>query len=247
MSSTRDLVNVLKAELRSAGVTYADLAPALGLSESSVKRSFARGDMPLSRIDAVLRVLNLDFAELARQVADRRPPAASLTPEQEAAVVADRRLLLIAICCLSQWTVEAIVRTYAVSEAECVHALAQLDRIGILELKPHNRYCLRVAKAFRWLPHGPVMRYFREHVAGDFLAGGFDGPHERLTLVHGQIPPHVAASLGERLQRLCDDFAQAHRAERGSGEAPGDRVPYTMLVAMRSWLFAAFRDLKRGP
>lgn len=246
MSSTRDLVTALKVELRLAGLTYADLAPALGLSESSVKRSFARGDMPLSRIDAVLRVLNLDFAELARQVADRRPLTASLTREQEAAVVADRRLLLVAICCLSQWTAEAVTRTYAISDAECVHALTQLDRIGILELKPHNRYRLKVAKTFRWLPDGPVMRYFREHVAADFLAGGFDGPHERLTLVHGQIPPHVAASLDERMQRLCDDFAQAHRAERRPGEGDGERMPYTMLVAMRSWLFAAFRDLKRG-
>lgn len=245
MSTTRDLVAVLKAELRGAGLTYADLARALGLSESSIKRSFARGDMTLARIDDVLRVLKLDFAEVARQVADTRPLAQQLTTAQEEAVVADRRLLLIAICCLSQWSVESIAREYAVSEAECIQALAQLDRIGILELKPHNRYRLKLAKAFRWLPHGPVMRYFREHVAGDFLAGGFDGEHERLTLVHGQIPPHVAASLSERLQRACDDFAQAHRAERRPGEAEGERVPYTMLVAMRSWLFAQFRDFRR--
>ena len=70
MSTTQDLVNALKVELRSAGVTYADLAEALGMSESSVKRVFAKGDMPLSRIDEMLRVLKMDFAELARKVAD---------------------------------------------------------------------------------------------------------------------------------------------------------------------------------
>ncbi len=41
MSTTQDLVNVLKSELRAAGVVYADLADALGMSESSVKRVFA--------------------------------------------------------------------------------------------------------------------------------------------------------------------------------------------------------------
>ena len=66
MSTTQDLVNVLKAELRAAGVTYADLADALGMSESSVKRVFAKADMPLSRIDEMLCVLKMDFAELAR-------------------------------------------------------------------------------------------------------------------------------------------------------------------------------------
>ena len=58
MSTTRDLVNALKAELRAAAVTYADLADALGMSESSIKRVFAKADMPLSRIDEMLRVLN---------------------------------------------------------------------------------------------------------------------------------------------------------------------------------------------
>ncbi|MEO6363485.1 MAG: helix-turn-helix transcriptional regulator, partial [Caldimonas sp.] len=112
MSTTQDLVTALKGELRAAGVTYADLADALGMSESSIKRVFAKSDMPLSRIDEMLRVLKMDFAELARKVADAQPLRRQLTVEQEQAVVADRRLLLLAVCCLSQWTFEAMIREY---------------------------------------------------------------------------------------------------------------------------------------
>ena len=148
MSTTQDLVNALKSELRAAGVTYADLAEALGMSESSVKRVFAKGDMPLSRIDEMLRVLKMDFAELARKVADAQPLSRQLSAEQEAAVVADRKLLLLAICCLSQWSFEAMTREYAFSDAECIGYLAQLDRLGIIELRPLNRYRLKVAKGF---------------------------------------------------------------------------------------------------
>src|SRR5690349_19581076 len=108
MSTTQDLVTTLKAELKAAGITYAELAEHLEMSESSIKRVFAKADMPLSRIDDVLRVLKMDFAELARKVADAQPLRRELTPEQEKAVVADRRLLLMAICCLSQWTFEQI-------------------------------------------------------------------------------------------------------------------------------------------
>ena len=93
MSSTRDLVTTLKAELRRAGVTYAHLAQELGLAESSIKRIFAKGDMPLSRIDAMCRALKLDFADLARRVADAQPLLAQLTQEQERAVVADKHPL----------------------------------------------------------------------------------------------------------------------------------------------------------
>jgi transcriptional regulator with XRE-family HTH domain len=245
MSTTHDLVNVLKAELRAAGVTYADLADALGMSESSVKRVFAKSDMPLSRIDEMLRVLKMDFAELARKVADAQPLSRQLTVEQEAAVVADRRLLLLAICCLSQWTFEAMTRDYLFSDAECIQYLMKLDRLGIIELKPLNRYRLKVAKGFRWLPHGPVMTYFREHVAADYLSGGFDGDGELIMLVHGEITPSLARGLVERLQRVGQDFAQAHVAELRLPDE--QRTPYTLLVGMRTWLFAAFRDLKRTP
>jgi hypothetical protein len=245
MSSSRDLVQALKAELRRAGITYAQLAPALGMAESSVKRSFAKGDMPLSRIDAVLAVLKMDFAELARQVAARQPPRHELTLAQEKAVVADPRLLLVAICALSQWTFEQIVQTYALSEAEAVAALTALDRIGILELKAHNRYRLKIDKTFRWRAHGPVMAYFRAHAVGDYYAGGFDGEGELLLLVHGQVHPAQALAFNDRLQRLAQDFAHQHLADRALPAA--DRRPYTIVVGMRSWLFAPFRAMLRAP
>jgi len=243
MSTTVDLVNALKAELKAAGLTYADLARQLGMAESSIKRIFAKADMPLSRIDEVLRVLKMDFAELARKVADAQPLRRELSEEQEAAVVADRRLLLLAICCLSQWTFEQMITTYAFTEAECVKYLLLLDKLGIIELRPLNRYRLKVAKGFRWRPNGPVMQYFRAHVADDYFSGGFDGEGEMLMLVHGQIGKSLAATFVERLQRVGQDFAQQHLADQKLG--PDQKRPYTLVVGMRSWLFAAFRDLKR--
>jgi DNA-binding Xre family transcriptional regulator len=185
MSTTADLVTAVKKELKSAQMTYADLAQALGMAESSVKRMLSRGDMPLSRIDAICRALKLDFAELARRVADAQPLLAELTQAQEKAVVADKKLLLVAICVLSQWTLEQVVASYRLSEAEGIRYLAQLDRIGIIELKPLNRYRLKLAKTFRWRAHGPVMQYFREHAVLDYFSGGFDGHGEGLLLVHG--------------------------------------------------------------
>ncbi|MBR7831604.1 helix-turn-helix transcriptional regulator, partial [Actinospica sp. MGRD01-02] len=128
------MCTALKKELKAVHMTYADLAQALGMAESSVKRMLARGDMPLSRIDAICRALRLDFADLARRVADSQPLLDQLSLEQERAVVADKKLLLMAICVLSQWTLEQILGTYRLSDAEGVKYLAQLDRIGIIEL-----------------------------------------------------------------------------------------------------------------
>ena len=243
MSTTADLVAAIKKELKAADMTYADLARALGMAESSVKRMLAKGDMALSRIDAICRALKTDFADLARRVADAQPLLTELTQEQERAVVADKKLLLVAICVLSQWTLEQIVANYRLTEAECIKYLAQLDRIGIIELRPLNRYRLKLAKTFRWRPHGPVMDYFREHAVLDYFAGGFDGEAEALLLVHGSVARSIAPSFVERMQRLAQDFAQQHQADQRLADK--DREGYTLVLAMRSWEFEAFSRLRR--
>lgn len=243
MSTTADLVTVLKKELKAARMTYADLAAKLGMAESSVKRMLAKGDMPLSRIDAICRALKLDFADLARRIADTQPLLAELAEAQEKAVVADKKLLLTAICVLSQWTLEQITGSYRLSEAECIKYLAQLDRIGIIELKPLNRYRLKLAKTFRWRPHGPVMDYFRDNALLDYFSGGFDGNGEGLLLVHGSISRGLAPSFLERMQRVAQDFAQQHQTDQKLGDK--DREGFTLLLAMRSWEFEAFAALRR--
>jgi transcriptional regulator with XRE-family HTH domain len=243
MSTTHDLITALKQELKAAHMTYADLARAMGMAESSVKRMLAKGDMSLSRIDAICQALKLDFAELARRVADAQPLLSEMTQAQESAVVADKKLLLVAICVLSQWTPEQITTAYRLTQAECVTYLAQLDRIGIIELRPLNRYRLKLAKTFRWRPHGPVMNYFREHALLDYFGGGFDGTGEGLLLVHGSVSRTLAPMFMERLQRVAQDFAQQHQTDQKLAEA--DREGYTLVLAMRSWEFEAFGLLRR--
>lgn len=244
MSTTADLVSLLKTELKTCGLTYAALAARLGMAESSVKRMFSKsGDMPLSRIDEICRVLNLDFAELARRVADTQPLLMELTLAQEKAVVADRKLLIVAICVISQLPAEEILATYRFSEAELVQALTRLDRLGIIDLRPGNRYRLKVAKGFRWRPHGPVMEFFRKEVLDDYFAGGFDGESEMLMVVHGEIGRGLANSFRERLMRIGQDFSNQHLADQKL--PPGQRRPYTIVIGMRSWLMAALAEMQR--
>jgi hypothetical protein len=245
MSTSQDLVAAIKSELKQQGITYAALARHLDLAESSVKRMFSKGDMPLVRVDEICRVLKIDFADLARRVADARPARSELTQDQEKAVVADRKLLLLAICCLSQWSLEQIVESYQFSEAEVIRGFAKLDRLGIIELKPMNRYRVHIDKTFRWRPGGPVMRYFREHVIDDYFAGDFDRSGEMLMLVHGEIGRSLATAFVERLQRVGQDFARQHLADLKL--APHQRSGYTLVFGMRNWIFAGFRDLMRSP
>ncbi len=243
MTTTADLVLILKKELKAARMTYADLAQSLGMAESSVKRMLSKGEMTLSRIDTICHALKLDFGELANMLSQARPLLSEMTEAQEKAVVSDKKRLLVTICVLSQWTLTQMMNAYQLTEVEGIKYLTQLDRIGIIELRPLNRYTLKLSKVFRWRPQGPVMRFFREHALMDYFSGGFDGPGETLMVVHGSVARSVAPQFMERLQRVAHDFAQQHLADQKLAEK--DREGYTLLLGMRRWEFEAFTKLRR--
>ncbi|MGL4232526.1 MAG: helix-turn-helix domain-containing protein [Casimicrobium sp.] len=243
MAGTSDLIDALKRELKAHDMTYAELAKKIDMSESSVKRMFSHREMTLSRIDEICRALKVDFADLAREVADAQVAVQELSHEQEKALVGNKTTLLVGICCLSQWTFEQIVTTYQINEPECIKALTQLDRLGVIELKPLNRYRVKLAKTFRWRPEGPIMRYFREHVLPDYYAGSFAASDETLMLVHGSIGKDAAIGFQEKIQRVAQEFAQQHLADQKLPTTQRDG--YTLVLAMREWEFSAFRDLRR--
>jgi hypothetical protein len=87
------------------------------------------------------------------------------------------------------------------------------------------------------------MDYFRENALLDYFSGGFDGMGEGLLLVHGSVSRAQAPSFMERMQKVAQDFAQAHQADQKLAEE--DRRGYTLLLAMRSWELDAFVALRR--
>src|SRR5688572_17652218 len=161
MAQRAALLRALKDTLKARGVTYAQLAKRLRLSEASVKRIFARETFTLERLDAVCGALGIEISDLARIVEQEGATPARLTWEQEKELVADDRLLLVAVHALNHWSFDEIVAGYALTKAECTRLLLRLDRLGILDLLPNNRIRVKVARNFAWLPDGPIQQYFR--------------------------------------------------------------------------------------
>ena len=59
------LISTLKRVLKARGVTYADLAEKIALSEASVKRLFSQGTFTLERLEEVCAALEIAVFELA--------------------------------------------------------------------------------------------------------------------------------------------------------------------------------------
>jgi transcriptional regulator with XRE-family HTH domain len=101
MSTTEVLRTRLRSHLKAQGLTYADLAWRMGLSEVTLKRLFSgRTELTVARLDALCGALELDPAELLRRAAVARPaPRAQLTEAQETALARDLGLFRLSPLC----------------------------------------------------------------------------------------------------------------------------------------------------
>ena len=166
-----------------------------------------------------------------------------LTEQQEALLVSDDKLLLVAVCAINYWTVQDIVSAYQVTKAECVKYLLMLDRMNVVALLPGDRIRVRVARDFDWLPGGPIRRYFHAHALGDFLDSRFDGEGETMTFSQGMLTEAASAELELELRRLRSKAAALH-AESSSAPLAQKRGT-SLLIAKRMWEPAGFQALRR--
>lgn len=237
------LVDALKKILKARGITYAEVAAGLRLSEASVKRMFSRRDLTLARLEDVCRVAGIDFGELARELTQEEAGITFLTVEQEEEIVSDPKLMLIALCAVGNWTFEQIVEAYDIPAAECIGYLVRLDRRKIIELGPENRIRPLIGRTFAWLPDGPIQRYFRSRVESEYLSSKFDRPGEMFLFVSGMLSRGSTADLIGRMRRVASEFADLHRADRSLPLA--ERHGTSALLAIRAWEPKVFRALRR--
>ncbi len=243
MAHSGALVEVLKRELRTRGVTYAQVARKLGLSEASVKRMFSRKDFTLKRLDQVCQLTNADFSDLARTLNREETLIAQLTQEQEKEIASSIKLFLVAVCALNHVAPEQIVEIYDISGPECVQLLLKLDRVGFIRLQPNNRIKLLVSRDFAWLPDGPIQRFFKQHAHGDYVRSRFDRPDEHFVAVNGMLSSSSRATIVARLKRIAREFSELHNDDVRLPAS--QRLNMTMLVAIRHWELQAFTELRR--
>jgi len=243
MLQASSLVDSLKRELKARGVTYADLATRINMSEASVKRMFSQKNFTLQRLDAILQATQIDFRDLALIAQDDARLISELSYAQEKEIIGDTRLFVVAVSVLNQLSLAQIVQIYTMTEADVVRCLVRLDKIGIIELLPNNRVKLLVSRTFRWIPDGPIQAHFREQAYSDYLASQFDGEHELLQQVNVMLSKKSIGALLDRMKQVARELALHHQDDA--------RLPFeekyaiSFLLAARPWMPKAFQALLR--
>ena len=237
------LLDVLKKSLRERGLTYARVAKGLGLSESSVKRTFSQGSMSLDRLEQLCALMELEIADLLDLTRAAEGRVKELTEEVERTLVTDPKLLLVAVLAINHWAASAMLETYRFSESELVGLLTRLDRLGIIDLLPGNRIKVRLARNFTWRKAGPIQRFFEERVQEQFFDSPFLGRGEVRVMVQGSLSAKSNELLQQRIRKLAEEFDALVDEDRSLAHAL--REGTTLVMAMRPWEFAQFTALRR--
>lgn len=243
MSATR-VFEALKMHLRARGLTYADVAHTLRVSQATVKRIFSERNCTLARLEQICDVLQIDIAELARTMPRGSRLINRLSTAQEQELIADPKLFLVAVSAMNHMRIEEIVATYRISEAQCLSLLLRLEKIGFLEVHENNRVRLRVSRAFAWIPEGPIMRYVKAQTA-DYFKHSFDAPGEFMRIVNVRVSSEARVALLSRIEQIAREYSDQHDAD--SHLPLVERSSVSVLLAVRAWEPAMFKALRRSP
>lgn len=234
----------IRAHLKARGMTYFDLASALKLSESSVKRIISSNDCTLERLEEICHCLQLDLSDLLNSTPRKRKLLNQLTWKQEEELTKNKELLVLAVCVMNLWSLDDVIKHLNISEPQCVKLLSSLERIGLIELQPGNRYKLLVARHFSWITTGPIMTMVTA-MAGDYFNHHFNESVEILKIVNVRISRQAGEHLRRRLELIVQEYAD--QVATDSHLPLMERVPISVCIAARTWVPEFMTQLVKLP
>ena len=244
MSQTVQLVDTLKKILRERKITYFEVAEKLDLSEANVKRMFSKRHFTLARLEEVCAMADADLGYLMSRMHEGSLIIDTLSTEAEQELCGNIKLLMIAQLLINRWEIEDIVETYEFEDHEVTQLMAKLDRLGIIELLPGDRVRNLISRDFKWIPNGPVYKYFEEHIAREFFNCKFEQKNgEILIFMAGLLSRQSNSQMQTSMRRLAREFDELSKED---GKLPLNETYGTGLVlAMRPWELSTFAQFRR--
>ncbi|UWQ17419.1 helix-turn-helix transcriptional regulator [Jannaschia sp. M317] len=210
-----DIFETLRLALRARGMTYADLAGALSVSEPTIKRLFAGRDAKLSRVEQICDVLGVTLAEVMDRAARPDAEPVELPPETEAALAADPSLFHLFILLRDHVPQATIQAEFGLSAGRMLRLGLALERLGLAEVATDGMVRLRLRHPIRFRRRGPLHAMLRA-VNLRFLSevvDRADAPGTAFLSLTRRMAPDTARQITEELEALHKRIRQMARQD----------------------------------
>ncbi len=243
MSQILLVSKTLKHLLKQEQLTYKVIAEKLEMSEANIKRIFASNSFTLERLEQICDLLKISLADLFAVAQQHSEKISQLTHDQEQELLANPRLLLVAVCVRDGWKFEEIIDYYDMDKFECIQLLAQLDKLRIIDLLPNNLYRSLIAQDFRWIPGGVLEQFMQQEVMVKFMAPKQNEPWTFRFYLRGRYSQTSIDIIQRKLNQVTQEAAQLNVEDQSL--PLNKRQHMGMLLAMRPWEPSLFEKMRR--
>lgn len=169
-TSFPELAKILKSLLKERGLTYRDLAEALGLSESNVKKIFTSEDCSLARLNSICVILEVSLSDLMQEASKVAAREFHFTLAQEEFLVKHRQHFLVYWKLVyEEWSQAEVKKFLGLNQDELFKILRALDQHKLLELLPGGEVrCPDMAMVI-WASRGPLVNMVRTRWAPEIM------------------------------------------------------------------------------
>jgi transcriptional regulator with XRE-family HTH domain len=226
------LVEALKSLFRSHGLRHADIATALDISRTTLKRRLAGHGLTIELLEALCGLVDVTLGELFElAMLNDGGKLKRLSLEQEDALHADVRLGFIFTRLREGWSAQEIQRECRIGEARLVLYLVKLEKLDLIDLLPGNRVRLKTARDIEWRKHGPMWRSVDKYLADIFSMTDSDDEELSRRVAVVRLTPASIAQLDEMFHQLQTEIRRLSHNDRGA--LPEDKLWYAVLMGAR--------------
>lgn len=203
-------LSAVKELLKQRGLTYGDLAEALGCSLPTVKRWLNKPSLPLDRLLEIAEVANIDFAEICKRADELRPQHYVFSDEQDALFVDRPEMFVYFQELMDGKSPDEIARQFDLNAQSTRTYLRRLEQVGLVLRKSKSEVKLVVLPPVGF---GPGSLYLKKEMS-NFLnsivtnvvhANNSDGCFAILKPM--SLSEHDYSAMIEGLKRLINQYS----------------------------------------
>jgi DNA-binding Xre family transcriptional regulator len=243
MSQMSQLLEQLKKVIKTQELTYKDIGQKLGLSESTIKRTFTKGSMSLERLEIICEMVDVELSDLIDMAKENHLSIDSLSHEQEEELASNVPLLLVAHLLINKWTVHQILANYDINRLSMTTHLSRLDKMKLIDYLPNEKVRLKMHRNFHWLEGGPIQQFYGRHVENEFFQCKFTGPGEIKLFRSGMLSVKSNNDMQEKIAKLSEHFNELHKNDEKTDLS--EKFGTSICIAMRPWDISLFTQLRK--
>jgi predicted transcriptional regulator len=164
------LIKILKRILRERGMSYAELANLLSLSESGVKKIFASRDCSFTRLSQISRVLGFQISDILAELSQEKTRGTQFSPAQQEYFLKNPDVFKFFVkLVIERETVAEIKEKFHLSDERTFQLLKKLDDLKLIQLMPGGRPKLPPLFLVKNFGSGPLLEKVYQEWGGSIV------------------------------------------------------------------------------